>query len=60
MRVEACNGTSNVVRFPIERRAQPTLELLREIAPDPREVDLVIETFGIDCWPHKFGRMQIG
>jgi hypothetical protein len=42
-----------VIRFPIGRRAQPTLELLREIAPDPREVDLVVETFGIDCWPHK-------
>jgi hypothetical protein len=53
MRVEACNGTSNVVRFPIERRARPTLALLREIAPDPHEVDLVMETFGIDCWRHK-------
>jgi hypothetical protein len=53
MRVELCGGTSNVIRFPIERRARPTLALLREIAPDPREVDLVIETFGINCSPHK-------
>ena len=28
----------NVLRFPIERRARPTLDLLREIAPDVREV----------------------
>jgi hypothetical protein len=31
-------GTSNVVRFPIEERARPTLDLRREIAPDVRGV----------------------
>ena len=40
---------TNVVRFPVERRRRPTLDLLREIAPDPRDVDLLIETFSIDC-----------
>ena len=31
MSVELLSGTTNVVRFPIERRARPTLELLRGI-----------------------------
>jgi hypothetical protein len=39
---------TNVVRFPIERRAPPTLELLRDIAPDPREVLAIAESFGLD------------
>ncbi len=38
MRVEVLPGMTNVVRFPVERRARPTLELLREIAPDVRVV----------------------
>ena len=29
MRVELLPGMTNVVRFPLERRARPTLELLR-------------------------------
>ncbi|MBU3887958.1 hypothetical protein [Methylosinus sp. KRF6] len=41
-------GMTNVVRFPIERRAKPSMDLVREIAPDPREVSLVIESFGFD------------
>jgi hypothetical protein len=32
LRIELVAGTSNVVRFPVERRARPTLDLLREIA----------------------------
>ncbi|WP_161915348.1 hypothetical protein [Methylosinus sp. C49] len=39
---------TNVVRFPIERRAKPSIELVRDIAPDSREVSLVIESFGFD------------
>ena len=41
-------GQDNVVRFPVERRVRPTLELMREIAPDVREVSLVAETFGLE------------
>lgn len=48
MRIELLPGLTNVVRFPVERRARPTLDLLREIAPDPREVGSAIEAFGLD------------
>jgi hypothetical protein len=48
MRIELTPGTTNVVRFPIERRATPSMDLVREIAPDSREVSLVIESFGFD------------
>ena len=37
MRLDLIPGTTNVIRFPAERRAPATLELLREIAPDPRD-----------------------
>jgi len=46
--IELLPGLTNVIRFPVERRARPTLELLREIAPDPREVGSAIEAFGLD------------
>jgi hypothetical protein len=39
---------TNVVRFPVERRARPTLDLFRAIAPDVRELLSVAETFGLD------------
>ncbi|UZO94699.1 hypothetical protein [Roseomonas mucosa] len=48
MRIELLPGLTNVIRFPVERRARPTLDLLREIAPDPREVGNVAEAFGLD------------
>jgi hypothetical protein len=47
MRIELVVGTTNVVRFPVERRARPTMNLLRRIAPDVREVLLLIESFGL-------------
>lgn len=47
MRIELLPGLTNVFRFPIERRARPTLELLRDIAPDAREVGSAIEAFGL-------------
>ena len=47
MRVERLPGLSNVVRFPVERRARPTMALLRSIAPDVREVLLIAEAFGM-------------
>lgn len=48
MRIELLPGLSNVIRFPVERRAEPTLDLLREIVPDSREVSNAIEAFGLD------------
>ena len=45
MRVELVAGTTNVVRFPVERRAHPTLDLLRSIGPDVREVLEIGESF---------------
>jgi hypothetical protein len=53
MRIELVTGTTNVVRFPVERRARPTLALLRKIAPDSREISLLIEEFGINCDPYE-------
>ena len=47
MRIELLPGLTNVIRFPVERRARPTLDLLREIAPDAREVGSAIEAFGL-------------
>ncbi len=47
MRIELMVGTTNVVRFPVERRAPPTMDLLRDITPDVREVLLLVESFGL-------------
>lgn len=47
MRIELVAGTGNVVRFPVERRARPTLELLRDITPDVRELLLLAESFDL-------------
>jgi hypothetical protein len=49
MRIEMLPGTMNVVRFPVERRARPTLDLLRDIAPDAREVLVIAEAFDIEA-----------
>jgi hypothetical protein len=51
MRVELLPGLENVVRFPVERRRPPTLGLLREIAPDVREVSAYAEGFFLDMPP---------
>ena len=48
MHIELLPGLDNVIRFPVERRARPTLELLRGMAPDSREVSLVALSFGLD------------
>jgi type II secretory pathway component PulK len=48
MRIELLPGMTNVVRFPVERRARPTLSLLRDIAPDVREVMSLAEAFGME------------
>jgi len=41
------HNTSNVVRFPIEERARPTLDLMRDLAPDCSAVDLTAEAFDL-------------
>ena len=48
MRIELLPGMTNVVRFPVERRARPTLGLLREIAPDVREVLNLSDAFAME------------
>lgn len=48
MRIELMPGMTNVVRFPVERRARPSLDLLRDIAPDCREVSLAVESFELE------------
>jgi len=57
MRLEMIRGGSNVIRFPIERRAAPTLELLRQIAPDPHEVLQIMEAFDQNRAIHELRRM---
>ena len=37
------------VRFPVERRARPTLELLRELAPGVREVLAMADALGVEA-----------
>lgn len=49
MRIELLPGMTNVVRFPLELRVEPSLDLLCEIAPDSREVELVAEAFDLGC-----------
>jgi hypothetical protein len=55
MRYETITLGSNVIRFPIELRAKPSIELLIEVAPDSREVELIAEAFGLDA-PDPEGR----
>ena len=52
MRVELLPGLTNVIRFPLELRARPSLELMRELAPDVREVMSIAEAFGMDLPSH--------
>ncbi|MGO9234118.1 MAG: hypothetical protein ACLP4V_08580 [Methylocella sp.] len=53
MRIEFMPGMTNVARFPLEVRVEPSLELLLDIAPDCREVDLVAEAFDLDRCLHE-------
>ena len=48
MRVDLLPGLVNVIRFPVERRARPTLDLMRSLAPDAREVSAVAVVVGLD------------
>ena len=48
MRYETMSLGSNVIRFPVELRAKPSIDLLSEVAPDSREVELIAEAFGFE------------
>jgi hypothetical protein len=47
--IEYLPGTENVIRFPVERRVRPTMELLREIRLDARTVLANAETMGYEA-----------
>ena len=49
MRYETMTLGSNVIRFPVELRAKPSVHLLIDIAPDSREVELIAEAFGFEA-----------
>jgi len=48
MRVEVLPGSGNVIRFPVERRARPTLELLRGVKPSACEMLDLAYAFEMD------------
>ena len=41
-------GTTNVVRFPVEERGRPTLDLMRFLAPDVRTLDMLAGAYELD------------
>ncbi|MDE1905790.1 MAG: hypothetical protein KGH75_05000 [Rhodospirillales bacterium] len=41
-------GTTNVVRFPVEERGRPTLDLMRMLAPDVRTLDMLTDAYGLE------------
>jgi hypothetical protein len=49
MRYETLTLGGNVIRFPVELRAKPSIDLLIDVAPDSREVELIAEAFGFDA-----------
>ena len=59
MLTELLPGTTNVVRFPTELRAGPTLDLLREIAPDVRRMAALADALGVEQ-PTPFLRDEAG
>ena len=59
MRYETLTLGGNVIRFPVELRAKPSIDLLIDVAPDSREVELIAEAFGFDA-PDPEGRAKAG
>lgn len=49
MNIEMLPGLDNVVRFPIEQRLTPSIDVIVEIAPDCREVFRVAESFMLEA-----------
>ena len=52
MNIELLPGLTNVVRFPLEQRVAPSMELIAVIEPDVREVLRVGESFFIELPEH--------
>ncbi|MGD0105973.1 MAG: hypothetical protein ABSC06_18320 [Rhodopila sp.] len=48
MHVELLTGMTNVVRFPVERRAHPTMEVLHQVLPDIREILALADSYQMD------------
>ena len=57
MRYETLTLGGNVIRFPVEVRAKPSIDLLIDVAPDSREVELIAEAFGFKA-PDPEGRAK--
>jgi hypothetical protein len=57
MRYETLTLGGNVIRFPVELRAKPSIDLLVDVAPDSREVELIAEAFGFAA-PDPAGRAK--
>jgi hypothetical protein len=57
MRYETLTLGGNVIRFPVELRAKPSIDLLVDVAPDSREVGLIAEAFGFEA-PDPEGRAK--
>jgi hypothetical protein len=57
MRYETLTLGGNVIRFPVELRAKPSIDLLIDVAPDSREVELIAEAFGFEA-PDPEGRAK--
>ena len=49
MRIDRMPGAMNVLRFPVELRERPSVDLLRRLAPDVRKVLAVAEAFGLEA-----------
>src|ERR1700728_4368677 len=58
MRYETMTLGGNVIRFPVELRAKPSIDLLIDVAPDSREVELIAEAFGFEA-PDPEGRGRV-
>jgi hypothetical protein len=58
MRYETLTLGGNVIRFPVELRAKPSIDLLIDVAPDSREVELIAEAFGFEA-PDPEGRARV-
>lgn len=48
MATDLLPGTRNVFRFPTEERARPTLDLMRGLAPDVRNLDMLAQAYGLE------------
>src|SRR5580698_10175182 len=57
VRYETLTLGGNVIRFPVELRPRPSIDLLIDVAPDWREVELIAEAFGFDT-PDPEGRAK--